>query len=81
MHTCINILRLYSDASKYSVAYPINGAYFSNVSRGLWLAVQVVSVNQQYPVVSSTGHKKMSLILGLTSSFQERKNEKVQGQV
>lgn len=54
MHTCINILRLYSDASKYSVAYPINGAYFSNVSRGLWLAVQVVSVNQQYPVVSST---------------------------
>ena len=43
---------LYLNASKYSVAYRVNRVYFSNVSNGLWLAVWVVSINQQYPVAS-----------------------------
>ena len=34
------------------MAYRVNRVYFSNVSNGLWLAVWVVSINQQYPVAS-----------------------------
>lgn len=50
--TYTNILGLYLNTSKYSVTYRINRVYFSNVSSGLWLAVQVGSLNQQYPVAS-----------------------------
>lgn len=33
------------------MAYTINGVYFSNMSKGLWLEVQIVFLNQQYPVI------------------------------
>ena len=58
-HTCkrtyIHIQKhmgLYLNASKSSVTYRVNSVYFSDVSSGLWLAVWVVSINQQYPVAS-----------------------------
>ena len=83
---------LYLNASKSSVTYRVNSVYFSGVSSGLWLAVWVVSINQQYPVASFsksqdiflnsrnhiliTGRKKSEELKGFLMKVKEE-NEKV----